>query len=364
MKRVRVNLNKVGIVYRRGDYDRLLTVGTYWLGMNEEIVFYEKDSIYNSFEEMDILLQDKHFKANTEVIEVNDDEIVLQYERMNFKLLLEPGRYFFFKGYKEISFVKVNLNEAENTMKVKQSVMRETTVIPYRYEFKIESSEEGLLFINGEFVKRLTKGLYFFWKNVVPIEVVKIDMRQIQLEISGQEMLTKDKAALRINFQASYRVVDAKKALLENKDFERQLYTLLQLALREFVGTLTLDELLGAKEKVSGFVIQSLNAKVKNLGVELLSAGIRDIVLPGEVKDIMNKVLIAQKNAEANTISRREETASTRNLLNTAKLMEDNNMLYKLKEMEYLEKIADKIGEVTVSNGGQVIDQLTQIFAK
>jgi len=65
----------------------------------------------------------------------------------------------------------------------------------------------------------------------------------------------------------------------------------------------------------------------------------------------------------ANIITRREETASTRSLLNTAKLMEDNSMLFKLKEMEYVEKIADKIGKITVSGNGQVIDQLKDIFS-
>ncbi|NQZ78262.1 MAG: slipin family protein, partial [Ekhidna sp.] len=87
-----------------------------------------------------------------------------------------------------------------------------------------------------------------------------------------------------------------------------------------------------------------------------------DIILPGDMKEIMNQVLIAQKQAQANVITRREETASTRSLLNTAKLMEENDMLFKLKEMEYVEKIADKIGEITVSGNGQIVDQLKGIF--
>ena len=107
-----------------------------------------------------------------------------------------------------------------------------------------------------------------------------------------------------------------------------------------------------------------MKGKSTKLGIEMLDCGLRDIILPGEVKDIMNKVLIAQKQAQANTITRREETASTRSLLNTAKLMEDNEMLYKLKEMEYIEKIADRIGEITVSGSNQVVDQLKQIFTK
>ena len=73
-------------------------------------------------------------------------------------------------------------------------------------------------------------------------------------------------------------------------------------------------------------------------------------------------MLVAQKQAQANVITRREETASTRSLLNTAKLMEDNAMLFKLKEMEYVEKIADKIGEITVTGNGQIVDQLRSIF--
>jgi len=80
------------------------------------------------------------------------------------------------------------------------------------------------------------------------------------------------------------------------------------------------------------------------------------------VKEIMNQVLVAQKKAEANVIMRREETASTRSLLNTAKLMEENSMLFKLKEMEYVEKIADKINSISLSGGNQVIDQLKEIF--
>jgi regulator of protease activity HflC (stomatin/prohibitin superfamily) len=107
-----------------------------------------------------------------------------------------------------------------------------------------------------------------------------------------------------------------------------------------------------------------LTDKADALGVQVIDCGIRDVILPGDVKEIMSQVLIASKQAQANTIMRREETASTRSLLNTAKLMEDNAMLYKLKEMEYVEKIADKIGEITVSGGGQVVDQLKQIFTK
>ncbi len=122
------------------------------------------------------------------------------------------------------------------------------------------------------------------------------------------------------------------------------------------------DELLEKKDAIVPFILDAVKNTADNLGVAVNGFGIRDIILPGDVKDIMNKVLIAEKNAQANSIMRREETASTRSLLNTAKLMEDNTMLWKLKEMEYVEKIADKISNISVSGNGALIEQLKQIF--
>ncbi|MEN8123238.1 MAG: slipin family protein, partial [Bacteroidota bacterium] len=201
------------------------------------------------------------------------------------------------------------------------------------------------------------------WNNESTIKVVKADLRQLQLEVAGQELLTKDKAAIRINFYTQYKVIDVKKALLENKDYEKQLYIAMQLVLRAYVGTYTLDELLERKESIAEAVFENVKTAASKLGVRVLTSGIRDVILTGDMKEIMNQVLVAQKKAQANTITRREETASTRSLLNTAKLMEENDMLFKLKEMEYVEKIADKIGEITVSGNGGMVKQLKDIFS-
>lgn len=184
------------------------------------------------------------------------------------------------------------------------------------------------------------------------------------MEVSGQEILTKDKASIRLNGFVQYRITDIVKALYENKDCDRQVYVLMQLALREYIGGLTLDELLDRKDSIGDFILKNTTDMVTNLGIEIRSFGIRDVILPGDMKDIMNQVLMAEKKAQANIIMRREETASMRSLLNTAKLMEENETLWKLKEMEYVEKIADKINTISVSGNGQILDQLKQIFVK
>ena len=95
--------------------------------------------------------------------------------------------------------------------------------------------------------------------------------------------------------------------------------------------------------------------------MEILQAGIKDIILPGEIRDIMNTVLVAEKKAQANVITRREEVASTRSLLNTARLMEENKTLYQLKELEYLERICDKVGTISITGGHGVLEQLKEL---
>jgi regulator of protease activity HflC (stomatin/prohibitin superfamily) len=184
------------------------------------------------------------------------------------------------------------------------------------------------------------------------------------MEISGQELLTKDKATLRINFFVRYQVIDIVKALVNNKEFDKQLYIIMQLAIRAFVSSFTLDELLTRKETISKEIVAQVTTKINDLGLAVADAGIRDIILPGDMKEIMNQVLVAEKKAQANSIMRREETAAMRSMLNTAKLMEDNEMLWKLKEMEYVEKIADRIGQITISGSGNIIGQLKEIFVK
>ena len=84
----------------------------------------------------------------------------------------------------------------------------------------------------------------------------------------------------------------------------------------------------------------SIRPRAKSLGLELVAVGIRDVILPGEMKDLMNKVTEAKKAAEANFIARREETAAMRSQANTAKLLADNPTLMRLRELEILEKIA------------------------
>ena len=122
------------------------------------------------------------------------------------------------------------------------------------------------------------------------------------------------------------------------------------------------NKLVENKEEMSRFVFEKLKAKETELFVEITDAGVKDIILPGEIREIMNTVLVAEKRAQANVITRREEVASTRSLLNTAKLMEENQTLYKLKELEYVERICENVGHISLNGNGNILTQLTAIL--
>ncbi|MBB6501727.1 slipin family protein [Pedobacter cryoconitis] len=364
MKRVTVNTNSVGLVYKRKELKRVLTAGSYWLGFFENIEVYDQSKTFYALTELDVLLLNKTFKDLVNLVEVKDNELVLVYQNGNFKQVLTAGKYAFWIGLNNYSFVTADLNEYEIAENIDRNTLEKPQLSAYIKVFKVESYETGLMIVDGRLKKTLEPGNYIFWKNSTVIQVLKTDIRQLNMEIAGQEILTKDKAQLRINFSVQYKVTDAIVALLENKEFDKQLYMVIQLALREFIGKMTFDELMENKEKISENVLEISANKASGLGVALMNCGVKDIILPGDIKEIMNQVLIAEKRAQANLITRREETASTRSLLNTAKLMEDNTMLYKLKEMEYVEKIAEKIHTISLSGGGQIVDQLKQIFIK
>lgn len=218
-------------------------------------------------------------------------------------------------------------------------------------EVLVDKQHIGLLYVDGRLERTLTPGQYGFWQLNHKVEVRTYDQRTQQLDVSGQEILSRDRVSLRINLSANIRIADvvlAAKSVAVVTDFA---YKALQLALREAVGTKSLDELLQDKLYINKTVCELAAPELSSVGISLEKVGLKDIVLPGEMKAILNKVVEAQKAAEANVIKRREETAATRSLHNTAKVMENNPTLLRLKELEALEKISEKVDSLTVHNG-------------
>jgi regulator of protease activity HflC (stomatin/prohibitin superfamily) len=163
--------------------------------------------------------------------------------------------------------------------------------------------------------------------------------------------LTRDKVALRLNLTATWRYVDVMQAFANTAKPQDFLYRELQWALRAAVGTQSLDELLERKTALDQTIADALQGKLAESGLYLQSVGVKDIILPGEMKALLTQVVEAEKVAQANLIRRREETAASRSLLNTAKVMEDNPVALRLKELETLERVAERIDKISVFGG-------------
>ncbi|MGI9387448.1 MAG: slipin family protein [Methyloligellaceae bacterium] len=216
----------------------------------------------------------------------------------------------------------------------------------------VEAHETGLLFVDGELKDRLPPGRHAFWSVGQTVRIAKVDLRPQPLEVTAQEILTKDRVGIRVTLTAFHKVVDAEKAVSGTGDLENTLYRLVQFAIREAVAARDLDEILAARDAIDLQVRTFVTERVTDLGIEVGEIGVKDVILPGDVRDLLNKVVEAERLAKANLIRRQEETAATRSLLNTSRLMEDNPLLLRLKELEALEKLVEKVGRIDIHAGG------------
>ena len=219
--------------------------------------------------------------------------------------------------------------------------------------------ERGLEYASGQFTATLAPGRYAFWSRpVAKIEVAIVDMRLVQVAITGQELMTKDKVTLRLSITVEFAVEDAALATHAVASVKDAVYLLVQLAVRAFVSGATLDELLEGRDGMTRALEADAIPKARRFGVRIERLGVKDVVLPGEMKVLLNRVIEAEKEAAANVILRREETAATRSLANTARVMAEQPILLRLKELESLKEIASHIHEVRVVVGADGLKTL------
>ncbi len=364
MKTVIINENQRGFLFKNGRYVKLLGAGKHRLLFGKEIeISCLEQPIACQKCTLETLLNDKAVANCAAVVEVGDEELALHYVNGKFTSVLRHGKHAFWSVTDRHEFKIVDISTPTVDASVPTYIFSK---IPQFYYTKIEVAEyqKARIYFDQRLERILDAGTYYFWKTPVKVDVGFVDTRLTQMDITGQEILTADKVSLRINFVCNYRVTDYVKILTEIDSFEEQMHVAAQLALREYVGKYKLDEILENKDGLSEFVYNKLKSREKELFVEIVNAGVKDIILPGEIREIMNTVLIAEKRAQANVISRREEVASTRSLLNTAKLMDENKTLYRLKELEYVERICENVGNISLNGNGGILAQLTKILTE
>lgn len=359
-----INQGYNGFLFKNGKFIKMVGPGKYSTMFNKSYYLAKMDNNQITIDDLDIdvkeFLTDKAFKNSTILHEVEDGMVDLHFANNIFCSVLAPGKYYFWNAY-EHDFYRLDLTKPEIDEDFPKVLLNHPSLADYIEEFDVKNNTKGVLFFDNRFVKVLEPGKYYFTKGLVKVNVVMAPSTYTNVDVIGQELLTLDKVTIRINCLYSYKIIDYVEAIVNNSDYSMKLYTMAQLAIREYVSSKNLDELLISKGEMEEYLKNKVKEAAESLGIDINSINVKDIILPGEIRTIMNNVILAQKQAEASIISRREEVASTRSLLNTARLMDENKTLYKLKELEYIEKICEHVGNININGGTDIISTITSI---
>ena len=196
-------------------------------------------------------------------------------------------------------------------------------------------NERGVVYKQGKFHRILQPGGH--WVYTFLEKVQKIDIRSRFITIPGQDVLSSDNIGVRVSVAVNFRVEDPFKALNSAFNYTESLYLILQLELRDLFGSTPIDELLAKRKDIGNALLEKSKEKAAELGLLLLSADIKDIMLPGDLKNIFAQIVNARNEGLAALERARGESASLRNLANTAKLLENNPALLQLRILQALE---------------------------
>ena len=184
---------------------------------------------------------------------------------------------------------------------------------------QINEYERGILFSYGKFNKVLNPG----WRLVLPIiqSYSKIDIRTKVIDVPEQETITKDNVSVRINAVIYFSVFDAGKALLQVENFRYAVSQLAQTTMRNAVGSVTLDELLSSRDKISTEICKIIDEATDPWGIKVENVELKDVALPEEMKRVIAKAAEAEREKQAVITKAEGEVEASENLAKAARLM-------------------------------------------
>ncbi len=184
---------------------------------------------------------------------------------------------------------------------------------------QIDEYERGVKFTTGKFSKMMEPG----WRLVLPIfqSFKKVDIRTKAVDVPEQEAITKDNVSVKINAVLYYKVFDASKAILAVENFRYAVSQLAQTTMRNAVGAVSLDELLGEREKISTEICKVIDEATDPWGIKVENVELKDISLPEEMKRVIAKAAEAEREKTAVITKAQGEVEASQNLAKAAEIM-------------------------------------------
>ncbi len=302
-KHIHVRSFEVGLLYRRGEFERLLAPGRHFMwdlwGRLSIDVLRAREPFVNR-PDLGVLVKTGALDEVAETFQLAGDQRALVWLDNRFVSILGPGRHAVLNGYHDVRVEVVDATKVRFEHERLEQILDGPASRVYGLTpFLVPDGQVGLVRRNGEFSEELGPGRYAFWNGVGAVERSLVDLRETQLDVSGQELMTADRVTLRLNAVVTYKVVDARRSVSVVQDARMALYREAQLALRAVVGTRELDTLLGDKDIVAKELVEMLRERAGSYGLTLVALGIKDVILPGEMKTLLNQVMEARKAAEA-----------------------------------------------------------------
>lgn len=184
---------------------------------------------------------------------------------------------------------------------------------------QINQYQRGILFVMGKFSKVLQPGWHFIWP--IFCSFSRVDIRTKTVDVPEQEAITKDNISIRINAVLYYSIFDAGKAVLGVENFNYAVSQLAQTTMRNIVGSVSLDELLSEREKLSTEICQIVDKATDPWGIKVENVELKDIALPEEMKRVMAKVAEAEREKQAVITKAKGEVEAANNLADAANIM-------------------------------------------
>jgi regulator of protease activity HflC (stomatin/prohibitin superfamily) len=363
---VHVREHERGLWLRRGDFKDVILPGSVWL-LNWNDTIHVVDVLAKpKFEHplLDLLVEKPTLREQLEVINLDSMQRAIVWKDGRVLSILGPGLHAFWKTPAKLAIEIFDIaQEVRFAHPRMQAILQAPEATKFLDGVAVSDHEQVLLYKDGVLIDRLGQGLHVFWKGNGRVAWKSVDLREQTADVAGQEIITADKVTLRVNLVVTFLVADALRAVTSSTDYTQALYREAQLVLRAAVGAKTLDALLTDKESVGAEVRHALTQRAAELGISVKSVGLRDIVLPGDMKTLLNQVIAATKEAEANLIRRREETAAARSQANTARLLAENPLLVRLKELEMLKDVLSGTNTTFVLGPSDLSGQLRSLVA-
>lgn len=222
---------------------------------------------------------------------------------------------------------------------------------------QINEYERGIKFRFGKFVKIMTPG----WKVVLPIfeSFKKVDIRTKAVDVPSQEAITKDNVSVQINAVIYYKVFDASKAVLEVENFYYAIGQLAQTTMRNVVGSVSLDELLAERDKISEEICKIIDEASDPWGIKVENVELKDVSLPEDMKRVLAIAAEAEREKLAVITKAKGEVEASNNLAKAAEIMSKTPGALHLRTLSTLSDIsADKSNTVVFCLPMEIIEAI------